>query len=117
MLSESAAMPWWWARLRRDAGGVPSVSLSALAEVWTHGVQVDWGALFKGSGAQRVKLPTYAFQRERYWLKASAGAGDMASAGQSSADHPLLSAAVGLADERGVAVHGTHLTSEPPLAF
>ena len=51
--------------------------LSSLAELWTHGVEVDWGALFEGSGAQRVGLPTYAFQRERYWLKASAGVGDM----------------------------------------
>jgi acyl transferase domain-containing protein/thioesterase domain-containing protein/NAD(P)-dependent dehydrogenase (short-subunit alcohol dehydrogenase family)/acyl carrier protein len=90
--------------------------ISALAEVWTHGVQVDWGALFRGSGAKQVKLPTYAFQRERYWLKAS-GAGDMASAGLSSADHPLLSAAVGLADDRGWLFTGRiSLESHPWLA-
>ena len=86
--------------LRRDEGG-PERFLSALSELWTYGVEVDWGALFKGSGAQRVSLPTYAFQRGRYWLKASLGSGDMASAGQSSADHPLLGAAVPLAGGEG----------------
>ena len=86
--------------LRRDEGG-PERLLTSLAEVWVHGTDVDWSKVFDGTGAQRVALPTYAFQRERYWLKASLGAGDMASAGQSSADHPLLSAAVALADDRG----------------
>ena len=77
--------------------------LSALAEVWVNGgTSMDWGALFEGSGAERVSLPTYAFQRERYWLSAGVlGAGDMVAAGQVSADHPLLGAAVRLADDRG----------------
>ncbi len=73
--------------------------LGALAVVWTHGTEIDWPKLFEGSGARRVGLPTYAFQRERYWLETAAATGDMASAGQSSAGHPLLSAAVELADD------------------
>ncbi len=48
--------------------GRPGRLLGSIAELWVHGVAVDWGALFTGSGALRVKLPTYAFQRERYWL-------------------------------------------------
>ncbi len=75
--------------------------LGGLAEVWTRGVDVDWSVLFAGSGARRVGLPTYAFQRERYWLLPAQGAGDVVSIGQASADHPLLSAAVALADDRG----------------
>ncbi len=70
----------------------------ALAEMWTHGAAVDWPRLFDGSPARRVGLPTYAFQRERYWIETPVTAGDMLSVGQSSADHPLLSAAVELAD-------------------
>jgi mycoketide-CoA synthase len=75
--------------------------LSALAEVWVHGVEVDWALLFAQSGAKRVVLPTYAFQRERYWLASRDGAGDMASAGLDTANHPLLGAAVALADGEG----------------
>ncbi|HWX86725.1 MAG TPA: SDR family NAD(P)-dependent oxidoreductase, partial [Solirubrobacteraceae bacterium] len=40
----------------------------ALAELWVDGVAVDWKGLFDGLGGHRVALPTYAFQRERYWL-------------------------------------------------
>ena len=82
--------------LRRDQGG-PERFLASLAEAWVHGVTVDWSSLFTGSGAHRVSLPTYAFQRERYWLHPQTGAGDVASAGQASAEHPLLGAVVRLA--------------------
>ncbi len=89
----------------------------ALAEVWVRGADVDWSGVFEGSGARRVGLPTYAFQRERYWLEDSRGAGDMASAGQTSAEHPLLSAAVALADDGGWLFTGRiSLESHPWLA-
>ena len=78
--------------LRRGEGG-PARLLRSLAQVWTQGVDVDWPALFADADARRVSLPTYAFQRERYWLDpaAGAGAGEASSIGMSSAgDHPLL---------------------------
>lgn len=42
--------------------------LDALGQLWVRGVQVDWRAVFKDSGANRVDLPVYSFQRRRYWL-------------------------------------------------
>ncbi len=75
--------------------------LSALAEVWVSGVDVQWGRIFEGSRARRVALPAYAFQRERFWLGSGVGVGDVAALGQVSAEHPLLGAVVGLAGERG----------------
>ncbi|WP_449344031.1 type I polyketide synthase [Streptomyces pactum] len=54
--------------LRRDDGGLDRF-LASLAEAWTRGAPVDWTPLFPG--ARRVDLPTYAFQRTRYWLEAT----------------------------------------------
>ncbi len=88
--------------LRREESAPERFAVS-LAEVWVRGVDVDWLALFRGAAAERVPLPTYPFQRERYWIDSSgAGAGDVTGAGQDSAEHPLLGAAVTLAEERGV---------------
>ena len=87
--------------LRRGEGGLDRFLLS-LGEVWVHGVGVDWARVFAGSGAKRIELPTYAFQREHYWLQSRAlGAGSVASIGQATMDHPLLGAAVRLADGEG----------------
>ncbi|MGH2853657.1 MAG: SDR family NAD(P)-dependent oxidoreductase, partial [Solirubrobacteraceae bacterium] len=69
------------------------VLMGALAEVWVRGVDVDWGAAFRGTGAKRISLPTYAFQRRRHWLPAlRGGAGDPTAIGQAPAGHPLLGA-------------------------
>ncbi|WP_407992062.1 type I polyketide synthase [Kitasatospora sp. CMC57] len=41
--------------------------LTGLARAHAQGVAVDWAAYFAGRGAQRIDLPTYAFQRRHYW--------------------------------------------------
>ncbi|MET9499745.1 type I polyketide synthase [Streptomyces sp. NPDC006552] len=53
--------------LRREQGGLDRIYLS-LGEAWAKGVTVDWTAAFKELSPRRVDLPTYAFQRSRYWL-------------------------------------------------
>nr|WSX19094.1 type I polyketide synthase [Streptomyces tubercidicus] len=74
----------------------PGALVEALGGLWTRGATVDWNPVFPG--ARRVALPTYAFQRQNYWLQATAGSGDVSSIGLGSADHPLLGAAVTLPD-------------------
>jgi acyl transferase domain-containing protein/D-arabinose 1-dehydrogenase-like Zn-dependent alcohol dehydrogenase/acyl carrier protein len=105
---ESSAAPIGFAResvgvalsVLRQGRSEAHTLLSALAGLWVRGFNVKWSAVFDGSDAERVGLPTYPFQRERYWLNA-VSAGDAGSVGQVSMDHALLGAAVALADASG----------------
>ncbi|MER6693507.1 SDR family NAD(P)-dependent oxidoreductase [Streptomyces minutiscleroticus] len=98
--------------LRRDDGG-PDRVLASLGEAFTAGVPVDWSAVFDGLPVRAADLPTYAFQRERYWLGRSAAAGDVAAAGLRAAGHPLLGAAVQVA-EGGTLFTGRLSTATAP---
>jgi acyl transferase domain-containing protein/acyl carrier protein len=83
--------------LRRGEGG-PHRFLASLGEAWVRGVAVDFRPLFASGPTRWVGLPKYAFQRERHWLQAHPEMGDLAAAGQASANHPLLGAMVALAE-------------------
>ncbi|WP_425385461.1 type I polyketide synthase, partial [Streptomyces himastatinicus] len=72
--------------------------LTAVAELYVRGAGVDWSGVFAGTGARRVELPTYAFQRERYWLDNPRPAIDTSGLGLGAAGHPMLGATVRLAD-------------------
>ena len=72
-----------------------------LARIDSDGMNIDWPALFTGQPRQRVKLPRYAFQRERYWLSRPVGVGDASGIGMGASDHPLLGAAVQMAGGEG----------------
>ncbi|MEU0132395.1 beta-ketoacyl synthase N-terminal-like domain-containing protein, partial [Streptomyces sp. NPDC006289] len=52
--------------LRRDRSE-PGTAVAALSGLWAEGGRVDWAAFYAPTGAAAVELPTYAFQRNRYW--------------------------------------------------
>ncbi|MGF1430527.1 type I polyketide synthase [Kitasatospora sp. LaBMicrA B282] len=54
--------------LRRDRSE-PDTVVAALGELFVRGIEPDWPAVFT---ARRVELPTYPFQRERYWPRPAA---------------------------------------------
>jgi acyl transferase domain-containing protein len=80
--------------LRRNEGGMRRFLLSA-AEAHVHGKLPNWESMFNDTGARRIELPTYAFQRKRYWMDPEPGFVDASGLGVSAAEHPLLGAVVG----------------------
>lgn len=65
-----AALP----TMRHPAEEVPDLSflLSALGQVWQAGVAIDWARFYDGERRARLALPTYPFQRQRYWIEPDA---------------------------------------------
>ncbi|MER7468385.1 type I polyketide synthase, partial [Streptomyces sp. NPDC097981] len=87
---------------------------TALAQAHAHGVTVDWTAFFAGTGARRVDLPTYAFQRKRYWLDVGVSVEDVLAAGLDTAGHPLLGATLPLPASDGLVLTGRLALSTHP---
>ncbi|GAA4011771.1 hypothetical protein GCM10022247_37820 [Allokutzneria multivorans] len=108
VLEDVAAIPV----LRADRPEPEAIS-TAVGQAHAHGVRVDWSAF----GGAKIDLPTYAFQRERFWLDAPQDRGDVREAGLGSADHPMLGAATVTADNGGVLLTGrVSLRTHPWLA-
>ncbi|MFF0458678.1 SDR family NAD(P)-dependent oxidoreductase, partial [Nocardia africana] len=78
--------------LRRGDGSADAL-LRNLAEAFVSGVDVDWAAVCPSPDPRPVKLPTYAFDRQRYWLPAT-GPATRAATGATPVPHPLLGVAV-----------------------
>ncbi|WP_405162982.1 type I polyketide synthase [Nocardia sp. NBC_01499] len=85
--------------LRRNRSETRCVT-EALARLQVAGVPVALAAL--PGMAQRpgrpVRLPTYAFDHQRYWVRAVSASGDLSGTGLAAVTHPFLGAATDLAD-------------------
>jgi polyketide synthase 12 len=100
--------------LRRDQGDLACLLLS-LGALHSRGLGLDWNAFFQPLRPGRVGLPTYAFQRERFWLEDPRPQNtDVTSAGLAAANHPLLGAAVALAVTGGLVLTGRISVSRHP---
>ncbi|MFD4561895.1 beta-ketoacyl synthase N-terminal-like domain-containing protein, partial [Streptomyces sp. NPDC058469] len=87
-LAETGKELLFTAATRRD-GAEPRTVFDALGQLHVHGVRLDWHRVYADSGARRIDgLPTYPFQRQRYWLS-DTGADATAGSG-----HPLLTQTV-----------------------
>ncbi len=69
-----------FARQHPDRGTTPVIStlpssstdlsdfIAAAGELWKNGVTLDWPAVFQGQDRNRLRLPTYPFERQSYWI-------------------------------------------------
>ncbi|MFV2110174.1 SDR family NAD(P)-dependent oxidoreductase, partial [Micromonospora sp. LOL_015] len=81
--------------LRRDQGSLTRL-LGSVAEAYAGGLRVDWSTAFAPT-VPVAELPTYPFQRSRFWLEPSAAV-SLAGSGLTGLDHPLLLGAVTVAE-------------------
>jgi len=54
----------------KDAMSDGKYLLHNLGQVWLKGVEVNWPALYSREQRHRIPLPTYPFERQRYWIDA-----------------------------------------------
>ncbi|WP_406438620.1 type I polyketide synthase [Streptomyces sp. NBC_01613] len=112
-LTETDGDGRFFAATTRGGEREPESLLSAVAQLHVHGARVDWPAVFAGTGARRVDLPTYAFQRRRYWLDAPR----TPAPPPAGHEHPLLGPAFTVPDtDRTVFTGQLSATTHPWLA-
>ncbi|MFD1666684.1 type I polyketide synthase, partial [Streptomyces calvus] len=100
--------------LRKDRPEATALTETATG-LYLHGVPLRWDGWFDGTGARLTDLPTYAFQHRRFWPKGVTGlTGDVRAAGLGAAHHPLLAAAVTLANSDGLLLTGRLSTRTHP---
>lgn len=59
-----------------ENGDEAALLLATAGRLWTHGTTLDWQAMHDNARRSRVPLPTYQFERTRYWLDSAPAAAD-----------------------------------------
>jgi malonyl CoA-acyl carrier protein transacylase/NADP-dependent 3-hydroxy acid dehydrogenase YdfG/acyl carrier protein len=114
-LEDSDADPIALPVLRKDRAEDAALT-EALARLHVRGLGPDWHAVLAGRGARRVDLPTYAFQRQRYWPDGVRPRGQ-AAPGLGTTGHPLLGHALHTPETGGAVLTGSlSVRSHPWLA-
>ena len=57
----------WLPSIKKDRGNWETI-LSSLAQLYVNGYKIDWDSFHKFSNGRKLVLPTYPFQRSRYWI-------------------------------------------------
>ncbi|MFH8369660.1 type I polyketide synthase, partial [Streptomyces sp. NPDC018031] len=103
------------AAVLRDGRDETRTLLTALARLHVDGEAVDFSAAFP-AGAGATELPTYRFDRRRFWRDAPRGQADVGAAGLAESGHPLLSAELEPADGGLLLTGRLSLRDQPWLA-
>lgn len=74
-----------WLPTLREGKADWNIALASLGQLWTAGVPVDWRGFDRPYSRRKLHVPTYPFERQRYWVKTVKRA-QKAATGR----HPLL---------------------------
>ena len=66
-----------------------SVLLQTLGQLWSAGVEIDWSEFYRHERRQRVPLPTYPFERQRYWIETRTPVAAQSNSRPVSVDEPV----------------------------
>jgi acyl transferase domain-containing protein len=86
----------WLSSLRRGKEDWPEM-LASLAALYVHGANVDWVGVDRPYARRRATLPTYPFERKRYWIEPTAP-GTVREGPRRTGTHPLLGQRLATAD-------------------
>ena len=86
--------------------------LEGLASIYCAGAQIDWRGVGDGASRRIVDLPTYPFQRLRYWFHANSEAPPLDTASMHPTGHPLLGSRLRCAASE--LIYETHISSHVP---
>lgn len=59
--------PAWGTSCYWTSAARPDAIVQSLAQLYQQGYGIDWQGVYRGCQLQRIVLPTYPFQRQRYW--------------------------------------------------
>src|SRR5690606_2404578 len=110
-----------WLSSLRPGRGEWETLLGSVAELYVRGVEVDWSGVDRPYRRRRVELPTYPFQRQRYWIDTAhrerrPAARRAAHASGVAAAHPLLGARLSTAGGERIFEARLSLADVPWLA-
>ncbi|MDE3153781.1 MAG: SDR family oxidoreductase, partial [Acidobacteriota bacterium] len=75
-------------RAAHESTGDVTAMQQAAAQLWVAGVDLDWSGYWAGEDRRRLPLPTYPFERQRYWIEPAA-AGQPRAAAAPALETPL----------------------------
>ncbi|MDJ0515594.1 MAG: SDR family NAD(P)-dependent oxidoreductase [Trichodesmium sp. MO_231.B1] len=104
----------WLPSLRSGVDEWQSI-LSSLGQLYVNGYKVNWLQFYQGYNHEKVVLPTYPFQRERYWVEASSyQQKPYWSTANNKNLHPLLGEKINLAGLENQYRFQSHFTAQSP---
>lgn len=107
LLSSLAATP--------EAGRDLSSLLAALGRIWTTGVAPDWQKYFQREHRRRVALPTYPFERKRFWIEPVAASIPLQTGPSDPLPSPVIFATLDTAQFPSSFPPPEPLSANPPL--